>query len=53
MERAVAEAGEVRVERVGTRCGELPHGRRITSLGRLKECREVHAIDVVLERGPA
>ena len=43
----------MRVEQVGTRFGEPPHGRHVTGFGRREECREVHAIDVILERGPA
>jgi hypothetical protein len=41
------------VEQVGTRLGEPPHGRHVTGFGRRDECRDVHALDVVLERGPA
>jgi len=53
MERAVAELGVIWVDPVGTRCGEPPHGRHVTSFGRRKECREVHALDVIIQRGPA
>ena len=52
MERAAAELG-VMVDQVGTRFGEPPHGRHVTGFGRREECREVHALDVILERGPA
>ncbi len=35
------------------RFGEPPHGRHVTGFGRREECLELHAINVILERGPA
>src|SRR5262249_23774597 len=52
MKRAAAGL-VVMVDQVGTRLGEPPHGRHVTGFDRREECREVHALDVILERGPA
>jgi hypothetical protein len=52
MKRAAAGL-VVMVDQVGTRLGEPPHGRHVTGFDRRVECREVHALDVILERGPA
>jgi len=53
MQRTVAELGVIRVDQVGTRFGDPPHGRHVTGFGRREECLELHAINVILERGPA
>src|SRR5262245_46934672 len=41
------------VDEIGTRFGELPHGRHVAGFDRREECRKVHPLDVILECSPA
>src|SRR5262245_17050689 len=41
------------VDEIGTRFGEPPHGRHVAGFSRCEESREVHPLDVILERSPA
>src|SRR5262245_1771654 len=52
MERAVAELGHAGANQIRTRSGQPAHGRHVTGFGCREECREIHALDMLLEFRP-